>query len=160
MARNEISDFQQAISHALSRFRPQVWFSKLSTLHFHFAHMRFDKPSSSFNVISNRALIVSLSWLAFLPNNATLWWLKPQRICKGGTPMPFSLTGPRWDVSYLNLVRAHTFKQSKHHKREQCHVQLTGSTSVCTWRTFYHSRCQAKDTHAKIFYVTELILHS
>ena len=37
----------------------------------------FGKPSSSFNVISDRALILDarLSWLAFLPNNATLWWL-------------------------------------------------------------------------------------
>ena len=72
MACNESSDFQQAISQALQR-----WFSKLSTLRLHFAHMRFGKPSSLFNVISNGALILdaSLSWLAFLPNNATLWWL-------------------------------------------------------------------------------------
>ena len=50
-----------------SDLRPQVWFSKLSTLHLHFAHMRLGKPSLSFNVISDRALILdaNLSWLAF-----------------------------------------------------------------------------------------------
>ena len=46
--------------------RPQVWFFKLSTLCLHFTHMKFSKPLTSFNVISNRALILdaSLSWLA------------------------------------------------------------------------------------------------
>ena len=41
------------------------------------SHTRFGKLMSSFNVISDRALLLdsSLSWLAFLPNNATLWWL-------------------------------------------------------------------------------------
>ena len=78
MACNESSGFQQAISHALQRFATpsmvlkteQRALSKLSTLPLHFAHLRFGKPSSSFNVISNRAFILdaSLSWLAFLPN--------------------------------------------------------------------------------------------
>ena len=75
MACNESLDFQQAISHALQRL--QYGSPKLSTLRLDFAQMRFSKPSSSFNIISDRALILDarLSWLAFLPNNATLWWL-------------------------------------------------------------------------------------
>ena len=32
---------------------------------------------------------------------------KPQRIHKGGKPMLFLLTGPRWHVYHLNFVRAH-----------------------------------------------------
>ena len=38
----------------------------VSKLCLHFAHLRFSKPLSSFNVISNRVLILdaSLSWLA------------------------------------------------------------------------------------------------
>ena len=66
MVRNESWDFQQAILMPFSDFT--IWFSKLSTLHLHFAQMRFGKLSSLSNV-------ASLSWLAFLPNNATLWWL-------------------------------------------------------------------------------------
>ena len=59
--------FSKQFIKPFSDLRPQVWFSKLSTLRLHFAHMRFSKPSSWFNVISNRALILdaSLSWLAF-----------------------------------------------------------------------------------------------
>ena len=51
--------------------------SKLSTLRLQFAHLRFGKSSSSFNIISNRELILdaSFSWLALLPNIVTLWWL-------------------------------------------------------------------------------------
>ena len=65
MVCNESLDFQQAISHALQRI--QYGSQKLSTHCLHFAQMRFGKPSSSFNVISDRALILdaSLSWLAF-----------------------------------------------------------------------------------------------
>ena len=59
---------------------------------------------------------------------------KPQRIHKGGKLMLFSLTGLRWKVYYLNFVRAHTPKQCKHHKCEQCHFNLIGSASVCTRR--------------------------
>ena len=61
----------------LNFVRSIIAISKLSTLYLHLTHLRFSKPSSSFNVISNRALILdaSLSWLAFLPNNAILWWL-------------------------------------------------------------------------------------
>ena len=48
-------------------FRPQLWFSKLSTLRLHFGQMRFSKPSSSFNVKSDKVLIAdaSFSWLPF-----------------------------------------------------------------------------------------------
>ena len=53
MACNESLDFQQAISHALQQL--QLWFS---TLRLHFAQIRFGKPSSSFNVISDRVLIL------------------------------------------------------------------------------------------------------
>ena len=118
--------FSKRFLMPFSDFRPQVWFSKLSTLRLHFAHMRFGKPSSSFNVISNRALILdaSLSFLAsfFLPNNMLLYGgYKPQRIHKGGKPMLFSLTGPRWHVHYLNFIRTRTPKQCKCHKHEQCH---------------------------------------
>ena len=64
MACNESSDFQQTISHALQRLvtpsmvlKPeQRAVSKLSTICLHLAHMRFGKPLSSFNVISNRVL--------------------------------------------------------------------------------------------------------
>ena len=86
MARNESSDFQQAISYALQRLttprmvlKPeQRAVSKLSTVRLHFAHLRFSKPSSSF-VMSNRALILDAqSFLAssFSPNSATLRWLQ------------------------------------------------------------------------------------
>ena len=53
----------------LNFLRSIIAVSKLSTLRLHFAHLRFAEPSSSFNVISNRALILhdaSLSWLSFL----------------------------------------------------------------------------------------------
>ena len=95
MACNESSDCSTA-TDLLNFVRSIITVSKLCL---HFAHLRFSKPSS-FNVISDRALILdaSLSWLAFLPNNATLGGYKPQRIHKGGTPMPFSLTGPRRDI--------------------------------------------------------------
>ena len=84
--------FSKRFLKPFSDLRPQVWFSKLSTLRLHFAHMRFGKPSSSFNVISNTALILdaSLSWLAFIPNNA-------QTSCYPLRGTPFS-----------NLVRMHT----------------------------------------------------
>ena len=94
-----------------SDLRPQVWFSKLSTLHLHFAHMRLGKPSLSFNVISDRALILdaNLSWLAFFYQTMLLYGgHKPQRIRKGGKPMLFSLTGPCRDVYYLNISSQHT----------------------------------------------------
>jgi len=73
MACNESSDCSTA-TDLLKFVRSIITVSKLCL---HFAHLRFSKPPSSFNVISNRALIfdASLSWLAFLPNNATLWWL-------------------------------------------------------------------------------------
>ena len=72
-----------------SDLRPQVQFSKLLTLRLNFAHMRFCKPSSSFNVISNRTLILdaSLSWLAFV-----LFYYKPQRNRKGSTPLITNMT--------------------------------------------------------------------
>ena len=75
----------QLLTSFLNFVRSIIAVSKLSTLRLHFAQRRLGKPSSSFNVISNRALILgaSLSWLAFFPNNATLWWLlateDPQR---------------------------------------------------------------------------------
>ena len=95
MACNESSDCSTA-TDLLNFVRSIITVSKLCL---HFAHLRFSKPSSSFNVISNRALILdaSLSWLAFLPLNGGY---KPQRIHKGGTPMPFLLTGPCRDVYY------------------------------------------------------------
>ena len=114
-----------------SNLRPQVWFSKLYACTL---HTRFGKPSSSFN----RALILdaSLSWLAFLPNNATLWWLWATENPQRQQTMPFSLSWPHRDVYCLNFVRAHVPKQCKRHKREQCHFQLTRSASVCTRRSF------------------------
>ena len=87
---NESSDFQQAVSHRLATLSmvlklEQRAVSKLQ-LFACTSHTRFGKPSSLFNVISNRALMLdaSLFWLAFfLTNNATLWWLQatkdPQR---------------------------------------------------------------------------------
>ena len=57
----------------------------------------------------------SLSWLAFYQTMLLYGGYKPQRISKGDTPMPFSLTGPC--PGCLNFVRAHA--QCKHHKREQ-----------------------------------------
>ena len=96
MACNESSDCSTA-TDLLNFVRSIITVSKLCL---HFAHLRFSKPSSSFNVISNRALILdaSLSWLAFFYQTTLLYdGYKPQRICKGGTPMP----------NYLNFVRAH-----------------------------------------------------
>ena len=54
----------------LNFVRPIIAVSKLSTLRLHFAHLRFAELSSSFNIISNRALIVdaSLSCLSFFTN--------------------------------------------------------------------------------------------
>ena len=66
MACNESSDCHIA-TDLLNFVRSIIAVSKLSTLHLHFAHLRFAEPSSSFNVISKRALILdaSLSWLSF-----------------------------------------------------------------------------------------------
>ena len=82
--------------------------------------MGFGKP---FNVISNRVLILdcSLSWLAFYQTVLLYGGYKPQKIRKGGTLMPLSLTGLRRDVYYLNFVRTHAPKQCKRYTREQCH---------------------------------------
>ena len=121
MACNESSDCSTA-TDLLNFVRSIITVSKLCL---HFAHLRFSKPSSSFNVISYRALILdaSLSWLAFQVYQTMLVYggYEPQRIHKGGTPMPFSLTGPRRDVYYWNFVRTHAPKQCKGHKREQRH---------------------------------------
>ena len=73
MACNESLDFQQAILHR-------------------------SKPLSSFNVISDRALIpdASLSWLAFYQTMLLNGGYNPQRSHKGGKLMlfhVFSLTG-------------------------------------------------------------------
>ena len=57
MACNESLDCSTAID-LLNFVRPIIAVSKLSTLRLHFAHLRFAEPSSSFNVISNRTLIV------------------------------------------------------------------------------------------------------
>ena len=57
MACDESSDCNTA-TDLLNFMRPIIAVSKLSTLRLHFAHLRFAEPSSSFNVISNRALIV------------------------------------------------------------------------------------------------------
>jgi len=66
MACNESSDCRTA-TDLLNFVRSIITVSKLSTLRLHFAHLRFAELSSSFNVISNRVLILdaSLSWLAF-----------------------------------------------------------------------------------------------
>ena len=116
MACNESSDCSTA-TDLLNFVRPIIAVSKLSTLRLHFAHLRFAEPSSLFNVISNRALILdaSLSWLAFF----TLYGgYKSQRIRKGGIT---TLTGPHREVYYINVVRTHAPKQCKRHKREQRH---------------------------------------
>jgi len=70
MACNE--SFQQAISHALQTLAtPSVVLKPeqraISQLFACTLHTRFGEPLSSFNIISNRALILdaSLSWLAF-----------------------------------------------------------------------------------------------
>ena len=72
MACNESSDCSTA-TDLLNFVRSIITVSKLCL---HFAHLRFSKPSSSFNVISYRALILdaSLSWLDFLPTDATLFF--------------------------------------------------------------------------------------
>ena len=54
MACNESSDCSTA-TDLLNFVRSIITVSKLCL---HFAHLRFSKPSSSFNVISNRALIL------------------------------------------------------------------------------------------------------
>ena len=119
MACNESSDCSTA-TDLLNFVRSIITVSKLCL---HFAHLRFSKPSSSFNVISNRALILDAeSFLAsFFLTMLLYGGYKPQRIHKGGTPMPFSLTGPRRDFYYWNFVRTHVPKQCKRHKREQRH---------------------------------------
>ena len=117
MVCNESSDCRTA-TDLLNFVRSIIAVSKLSTLRLHFAHLRFAEPSSSFNVISNRALILdaSLSWLAFF---FTLYGVyKPEKIRKSGIP---KLTGPRREVYYINFVRTHAPKQCKRHKREQRH---------------------------------------
>ena len=89
--------------------RPQVWFSKLSTLHLHFAHMRFCKPSSSFNVISDKALILdaSLTWLAFFYQTMLLYGgYKPQRISKGGTTNPIFANWSLWGCLLLKFCQS------------------------------------------------------
>ena len=53
---------------------------------------------------------------------------KPQRISKGGTLMPFSLTGPRWDIyssEYTPLNSVNVINMSNA-------ILITGSASVCT----------------------------
>ena len=75
-----MESFQQAISHALQQLEtPSVVLKPekraVSQLFACTLHTRFGEPLSSFNIyISNRALILdtSLSWLAYLLNNATL----------------------------------------------------------------------------------------
>ena len=77
MACNESLDFQQAISRALQRLpTPSMVFQTFNSPLALCTH-EIQYAMSSFNVLSDRALILdaSLSWLAFLPNNATLWWL-------------------------------------------------------------------------------------
>ena len=98
MACNESSDCSTA-TDLLNFVRSIITVSKLCL---HFAHLRFSKPSSLFNVISNRALILdaSLPWLAFYQTMLLYGGYKPLRIHKGGTLMPFSLSGPRRDVYY------------------------------------------------------------
>ena len=100
-----------------------VWFSKLSTLRLHFAQMRFGKPLSSFNVISDRALILdaSLSWLAFFYQTMLLYGgYKPQRIHKGGKLMLFSLLArilsehtPLNNVNVINVSNAILINQKR-----------------------------------------------
>ena len=78
---------------------------------------RFGKPSSSFNVISNRArmLDANFSWLDFLPNNATLWWLY-------ATEDPLRQTQMLAGCLLLKyFIRAQAPKHCKCHKCEQCH---------------------------------------
>ena len=130
---NESSDCFTA-TDLFNFVRSIIGVSKLSTLRLHFAHLRFADPSSSFNIISNRALILhaSLSWLSFFYPTILHGGYKPQRIRKGGIPMLFSLTGPCREIYYINFVRTHAPKQ---YKREQCHFYLTGSASVCTRRS-------------------------
>ena len=88
--------------------------SKLSTLRLHFAHPRFGKPSSSFNVTSNRALILdgSLSWLAFFYQIMLLYGgYKPQRIHKGGKPISLGTFAINWVARrclLLKILSEHT----------------------------------------------------
>ena len=67
-------------SMSFSNLRPHVWFSKLSTLSLHFAHMRLGMPSST--RINQSAYPWCWSFLAifFVPNNATLTAENPQRL--------------------------------------------------------------------------------
>ena len=99
--------FSKRFLMSFSDFRPKAWFSKLSTLRLHFGQMRFGKPSSSFNVKSDRALFLdaSLSWLAFYQTVLVLLYggYKPQRIHKDGKPVLFSLTGMFTTVFILIL---------------------------------------------------------
>ena len=61
MACNESSDCSTA-TDLLNFVRSIITVSKLCL---HFAHLRFSKPSSSFNVISNRALILDAILASF-----------------------------------------------------------------------------------------------
>ena len=123
--------FSKRFLMPFSEFRPQVWFSKLSTLCLHFAHMRFGKPLSSFNVIypTCRALILdaSLSWLAFFYQTMLLYGgYKPQRIHKCSKLMLFSLTGSY----YLNFVRAHAPSASVCTRHSLCAGYQASNTST------------------------------
>ena len=98
MACNESSDCSIA-TDLLNFVRSIIAASKLSTLSLDFAHLRFGKMSSSFNIISNRVLILdaSLSWLAFLKQCYSMVTISR----KGGKLIPLSLTGSHGSVYYL-----------------------------------------------------------
>ena len=122
-----------------SDLRPQVWFSRRSkepSLNFQLfactSHTRFGKPSSSLSVISNRVFILdtSLSWLAFLPKKKCYFMVAISHRESGKVAQRCQV------IYYFNFVRAHTPKQCKRRKREQCHFYLTRSASVCTRRSF------------------------
>ena len=129
MACNESSSKQFFMP--FSDLWPQVWFSRWSkepSLNFQLfactSHTRFGKPSSSFNIISNRAFILdtSLSRLAFfLPNQCYSMvaishreYAKAAQRCRA--------------IYYFNFVRAHTPKQWKRQKHailiNQKHISM------------------------------------
>ena len=92
--------------------------------------MRFGKPSSSFNVISNRAFILDASlpgWLSFTKKCYSMVAISHRESAKVAQ-----------QCRAICFVRAHAPKLCKCQKREQreCHFKLTGSASVCTRRSF------------------------
>ena len=137
--------FSKRFLMPFSNLRPQVWFSRRSkepSLNFQLfpctSHMRFGKPSSSFNVISNRAFILdaSPSWLAFLPNKCyPMAAISHRESAKAAQQC--------WAIYHLNFVRAHAPKQCKRQKREQYPFLIDRKRISVHQALFLHAGYQA-----------------